>query len=64
VATEPTETLTTARVAERLGVSPQTVRRFADDGRLRAVRLTERSPRRFVAEDVERLLERARGAAA
>jgi len=53
------EPLRTREVAEALGVSTQTVRRFADAGVLPAIRLTPRSPRRFREEDVRRLLERA-----
>lgn len=52
-------TLTSADVARRVGVSSRTVRDWADRGDLPAVRLTPRSPRRFRAEDVEELLERA-----
>ena len=44
-----------------LGVSPDTVRRLADQGVLRAVRYTPTSHRRFVVEDLERLLEESIG---
>jgi excisionase family DNA binding protein len=52
-------TLKTREVAEALGVSTHTVRRYADAGVLPVVRLTPRSPRRFCSEDVARLLEAA-----
>jgi excisionase family DNA binding protein len=55
--TIPTKPLTTSEVVERLGVSPQTVRRLADAGELPHFRLTPRSPRRFRCEDVDRLLQ-------
>ena len=51
--------LTTAEVADRLGVSAGTVRSYADRGFLPAVRLTSRSPRRFRCEDVDRFLSAA-----
>lgn len=55
----PPEALTTREAADVLGVSPATVRRFADRGVLPASRLTPFSPRRFRREDVERLREAA-----
>jgi excisionase family DNA binding protein len=51
-------TLTPAEAAAGAGVDPRTVRRFADRGDLPAIRLTRRSPRRFLERDVRALLER------
>ncbi len=51
--------LTTGQAAQRLGCSPQTVRRLCARGLLRTRRLTELSPRQILAADVERLLARA-----
>jgi len=46
--------------AEGFAISPQTIRRWADEGLLPGIRLTPSSPRRYRREDVEALLERAR----
>jgi excisionase family DNA binding protein len=56
--------VTTAEAARRLGIAPRTVRTFADRGDLPSIRLTPRSPRKFRAEDIEQLLERAEAGAA
>jgi excisionase family DNA binding protein len=49
--------LTAAQAAELLEVDPRTVSRLADIGKLPAIRLSEKSPRRYRREDVERLLQ-------
>ncbi len=49
--------LTTSQVARTLGVSVGTVRRWADEGHLRAYRTPGRQ-RRFSAEEVETFLSR------
>jgi excisionase family DNA binding protein len=47
--------ITTGQAAERLGVSPQTIRRWADDGSLPSVR-TPGGQRRFSPVTVAALL--------
>lgn len=54
----------TAEVAEKLALSPRRVRELAAAGVLPATQLTPRGHLRFRREDVERLLEPPRGAAA
>ena len=51
------EMLTTTEVAQLLRVHPNTVRRWASKGLLRAYRLGPRRDRRFKREDVDALLQ-------
>ena len=48
--------ISVAQAAARLGVHPNTLRAWADSGRLAAYRINARGDRRFRAGDVERLL--------
>ncbi len=57
---DPTATMTLGEAASALGVSANTVRRWADGGRLRAVR-TSGGHRRFRRTDVEREASRRTG---
>lgn len=50
------EMLTIRQVARLLHVHPNTLRRWSNDGRLRAYRITSRGDRRFRHEDVARFL--------
>jgi excisionase family DNA binding protein len=59
---EQTDRLRTSDVEQRLGVSASTVRRLVADGDLPALRV--RRQLRFLPEDVDALLERARSVAA
>ena len=51
------ELLTVGQVATRLNVHTNTVRRWAEQGLLNAVRLGPRGDRRFYRSDVEALLQ-------
>ena len=54
--TQATEfNLTTSDVGERLGVTDETIRRWADDGRIRHMRLPS-GHRRFRQADIDDLL--------
>ena len=48
--------LTVAEVAEMLHVHPNTLRRWADEGRIANLRITHRGDRRFKLSDVENFL--------
>ncbi|RLC73694.1 MAG: DNA-binding protein [Chloroflexi bacterium] len=50
--------LTTTQVAELLGVHPNTVRKWANQGFLQVVRLGPRGDRRFPEEEIARLLRK------
>lgn len=50
------EMLTVAEVARLLHVHPNTLRRWTNDGRLKAYRINFRGDRRFKREDVARFL--------
>ena len=49
------ELLTTGEAARRLGIDPQTIRKWTNDGRLRCVR-TLGGHRRFWTSDINRIL--------
>lgn len=42
--------------AEILGVNPQTLRRWDNEGRLKAVRMGKRGDRRYKMEDLQRVI--------
>ena len=48
------ELMTIRQVARLLHIHPNTLRRWSNDGRLRAYRITSRGDRRFRREDVAR----------
>jgi excisionase family DNA binding protein len=48
--------LTVREVARILHVHPNTLRRWSNDGRLRAYRITSRGDRRYKREDIARFL--------
>ncbi len=48
--------LTLREVARLLHVHPNTLRRWSNDGKIRAYRITERGDRRFKREEVARFL--------
>ena len=51
-----TPMLTVREVATLLGIHVNTVRRWSDEGKLKAFRITKRGDRRFRREDVARFL--------
>jgi excisionase family DNA binding protein len=48
--------LTVREVASLLGIHANTVRRWSDEGKLKAFRITRRGDRRFKREEISRLL--------
>ena len=48
--------LTVREVASLLGIHANTVRRWSDQGKLDALRITERGDRRFKREEINRFL--------
>ena len=48
--------LTVREVADLLGIHVNTVRRWSNEGKLRAYRITKRGDRRFRREDIARFL--------
>lgn len=55
--TGKTKLLRIKEAAEMLGVNPQTLRRWDNEGRLKAVRIGKRQDRRYKSEDIQRLIE-------
>jgi excisionase family DNA binding protein len=53
----PPATLTAEQAAARLGVSVRTLDRYVAAGLIRARRATPRAHRKFVADEVDRLLD-------
>lgn len=53
--------LTLREVARLLHVHPNTLRRWSNDGRIRAYRITARGDRRFKREEVVRFLAELNG---
>ena len=49
--------MTIREVARLLHVHPNTLRRWSDDGKLKAYRITSRGDRRYRQQDVANLLE-------
>ena len=52
----PSPLLTVREVASMLGIHANTVRRWSDEGKIRALRISKRGDRRFKREDIERFL--------
>ena len=53
--------LTLREVARLLHVHPNTLRRWSNDGKIKAYRITERGDRRFKREEVARFLAELNG---
>lgn len=43
--------------AEMLGINPETLRRWDNEGRLTAVRIGKRKDRRYKMEDIQKIIE-------
>lgn len=43
--------------AELLGVNPETLRRWDNEGRLKAIRIGKRQDRRYKPEDIQKIIE-------
>lgn len=43
--------------AEMLGVNPQTLRRWDESGKLKAIKISKRGDRRYRLEDLEKFLK-------
>lgn len=43
--------------AELLGINPETLRRWDNDGRLKAIRIGKRQDRRYKLEDLQKVME-------
>ncbi len=46
------------QAAEMLGVNPETLRRWDNSGKLKAIVISERGDRRYKKEDIERLVKK------
>jgi excisionase family DNA binding protein len=55
--------LTVTEVARLLHVHPNTLRRWSNNGRIRAYRITPRGDRRFKYREIERFLDELNGKA-
>jgi excisionase family DNA binding protein len=53
--------LTIREVARLLHVHPNTLRRWSNNGRIRAYRITERGDRRYKREEIVRFLDELNG---
>ena len=45
------------QAAEILGVNPETLRRWDNEGRLKAVRIGKRQDRRYNMEDIQKIID-------
>jgi len=55
------EMLTVREVARLFHIHPNTLRRWSNDGRIRAYRITGRGDRRFKREEIARFLAESNG---
>lgn len=55
--TDNTKLLRIKEAAEILGVNPETLRRWDNEGRLKAVRIGKRQDRRYKIEDIKKIIE-------
>jgi len=54
---EKTKLLRIKEAAEMLGINPETLRRWDNQGRLQAVRIGKRKDRRYKLEDLQKIIE-------
>lgn len=54
---DDTKLIKIREAAELLGINPETLRRWDNEGRLKAVRLGKRKDRRYKLEDLQKLIE-------
>lgn len=60
-AQDMSDMLTIREVARLLHVHPNTLRRWSNNGRIRAYRITERGDRRYKREEIVRFLDELNG---
>lgn len=54
---DATKLIKIREAAELLGINPETLRRWDNEGRLKAVRIGKRKDRRYKLEDLQKLIE-------
>jgi len=54
---DKTKLLRIKEAAEMLGINPETLRRWDNQGRLQAVRMGKRKDRRYKLEDLQKIIE-------
>lgn len=52
-----TKLLRIREAAELLGMNPETLRRWDNDGRLKAIRIGKRKDRRYRLEDIQKVID-------
>lgn len=55
---DKTKLLRIKEAAEMLGINPETLRRWDNQGRLQAVRMGKRKDRRYKLEDLQKIIEK------
>ena len=54
---QKTKLLRIKDAAEMLGINPETLRRWDNQGRLKAIRIGKRKDRRYKLEDLQKIIE-------
>jgi excisionase family DNA binding protein len=57
---DETKLLRIKEAAEMLGINPETLRRWDNQGRLQAVRIGKRKDRRYKLEDLQKVIDQPR----
>jgi len=55
---QKTKLLRIKDAAEMLGINPETLRRWDNQGRLKAIRMGKRKDRRYKLEDLQKIIEK------